>query len=107
MIDTKPFRLGLIINPLAGIGGSVALKGSDGKETVTQALALGARPMAGVRTEQALQVLVDKPIEIITYPGEMGADVAIKLGFKTQIVGDITPGTVSYTHLTLPTTPYV
>jgi predicted polyphosphate/ATP-dependent NAD kinase len=95
MIDTKPFRLGLIINPLAGIGGSVALKGSDGIETVAQALALGAKPMAGVRTEQALQVLVDKPIEIITYPGEMGADVAIKLGFKTQIVGDITPGNTS------------
>ena len=36
------FRLGLIINPVAGIGGAVGLKGSDGM--VAEALARGAIP---------------------------------------------------------------
>ncbi|MGL4900765.1 MAG: ATP-NAD kinase, partial [Shewanella sp.] len=38
------FRLGLVINPLAGLGGSVGLKGSDG--VAEHALALGAKPKA-------------------------------------------------------------
>ena len=51
------FKLGLIVNPLAGVGGSVALKGSDGADTARQALALGAVPRAGERAVQALQAL--------------------------------------------------
>ena len=38
------FRLGFIINPVAGIGGAVGLKGSDGM--VAEALARGAIPRA-------------------------------------------------------------
>ena len=42
----RRFRLGLIINPFSGIGGAVALKGSDGPEIREQALALGAIPQS-------------------------------------------------------------
>ena len=86
------FRLGLIINPLAGIGGSVALKGSDGIDTVREALARGAEPKAGLRTLQALEPLQGLALEIITYPAEMGEDIARQAGFVPKVIGHIQPG---------------
>lgn len=88
--NPRTFRLGLLINPLAGLGGSVALKGSDG--TAEQALALGAEPKAELRTLQALDVLKGLPVEIITYPGEMGENAARLAGFNPRVVGSITAG---------------
>lgn len=80
------FRLGLVINPLAGLGGSVGLKGSDG--VAEQALALGAEPKAIKRMIQALEVIAPfaKDIEIITASGVMGEDAANALGFNTRVV---------------------
>ncbi|MDX1538410.1 ATP-NAD kinase family protein [Arsukibacterium sp.] len=81
----NPFRLGLIINPLAGLGGSVALKGSDGMAAA--ALALGAVPMAGERATIALSQLLDlkQQFQVITVDGEMGADVCQQLGLDYQV----------------------
>ena len=59
------FKLGLIVNPVAGLGGSVALKGSDGM--AEQALALGAEPMANKRTALALNVLLSYRDQITIY----------------------------------------
>ncbi len=86
------FRLGLIVNPLAGVGGSVGLKGSDGEATAIKALALGAEPKANLRTQQALQPLLGLNIELITYPGEMGEESARIAGFQPQVIGSITQG---------------
>ena len=85
---SKKFKLGLIINPIAGIGGSVALKGSDGENTLSQALALGAQPQANKRVALALSVLLpyQADIEIYTVNGAMGADCASTLGFSTEVV---------------------
>jgi len=79
------FRLGLIINPVAGVGGAVALKGSDG--VVEQALALGAVPMAGDKTRKALQELLPflHKIEVVTVAGAMGAELAAELGFAYKV----------------------
>lgn len=76
-----PFKLGLIINPLAGLGGSVALKGSDGHETVQKALSLGAKPKATLRVREVLSML-ESNVAIYTYPGEMGAELAQSMGFE-------------------------
>lgn len=80
------FKLGLIINPIAGIGGSVALKGSDGVSA--QALALGAKPKANDRTQIALELLTPylSHIKLYTAAGSMGENSAKALDFNTHVV---------------------
>ncbi len=84
-------RLGLIINPVAGLGGRVGLKGSDGAEIQQQALALGAVPRSRERAVLALERIGPAP-EIITYPGEMGADAVRACGLAPTVIGAIEPG---------------
>ncbi|TWX48823.1 ATP-NAD kinase family protein [Colwellia hornerae] len=82
------FKLGFIINPIAGIGGSVALKGSDGDGIAEQALALGATAKANLRASLALSILAPYRDNIIVYCANdlMGEITAQALGFKTQVV---------------------
>jgi predicted polyphosphate/ATP-dependent NAD kinase len=86
--------LGLVVNPVAGIGGRVGLKGSDGTEIQRRALELGAVPQAQPRAIQALQRLIPlrEQIQLITYPAEMGEDAASACGFPPATVGSIQPG---------------
>jgi len=80
--------VGLIINPFAGIGGAVALKGSDGEETRAKALAMGAEPKAQLRAGLALEVLTpyrDK-LEFVTCEGAMGAQQLAQHGFRYRSV---------------------
>ena len=86
-------KLGLIVNPVAGIGGRVGLKGSDGAEIQRKALALGAVPRSLNRAIQALERLQSVGgLEVVTYPGEMGEDAARACGFAPTVIGWITPG---------------
>jgi predicted polyphosphate/ATP-dependent NAD kinase len=87
-------RLGLIVNPMAGIGGRVGLKGSDGAEVQRKALELGAVPRSNERAKEALAVLsaIAEEVELITYPAEMGEDAARGCGLKPRVVGKIESG---------------
>lgn len=87
-------KLGLIINPIAGLGGKTGLKGSDGPEIQARALELGGVPEAGKRAAQALAALrsMDDRLELLTYPGEMGADIAREHGFNPKVIGAIQAG---------------
>jgi predicted polyphosphate/ATP-dependent NAD kinase len=85
---SRRFSIGLVINPFAGIGGAVALKGSDGEQTREKALALGASPKANQRVTTALQQLqhLTNEIQFVTAAGAMGADVVASLGFTYEVV---------------------
>lgn len=83
-------RLGYLVNPWAGIGGRVALKGSDGSAIVERALELGAKRLSPKRATEALEKLVPfiDAIELITCPGEMGECEAKDCGFSPTIIGE-------------------
>jgi predicted polyphosphate/ATP-dependent NAD kinase len=82
-------RLGLIVNPYAGIGGRVGLKGSDGTEIRQKALELGAIPMSPKRTVEALKQLKGLDFELYTYPGEMGENEALEAGLEPIVIGEL------------------
>jgi len=76
--NSKIFKLGLIINPLAGLGGPAGLKGSDHHDTVALAMERGVRSVVNDRVAAMLSILKDrfselnKSLEIVTAGGAMG-----------------------------------
>jgi predicted polyphosphate/ATP-dependent NAD kinase len=82
--------IGFIVNPVAGMGGAVGLKGTDGKAILTQAVALGAKPVASERAETFLTELspAQKSLKLIVGAGEMGQIQAEKRGFICKVVGE-------------------
>ncbi len=83
MSDADKFCIGLIINPIAGMGGAVGLKGTDGVEILEKAKKLNAKPNAHNRCKEFLENLapLNKKIKIITCPGDMGENVVSKTEF--------------------------
>lgn len=87
-IPTK--TIGFIVNPVAGMGGAVGLKGTDGKAILTQAIALGAKPIASQRAETFLTQLspAKEHLKLIVGAGNMGQSQAEKCGFTCRVVGE-------------------
>jgi predicted polyphosphate/ATP-dependent NAD kinase len=80
--------VGFLINPIAGMGGRVGLKGTD--DVATHAARLGATPIANARALEALRELKglldrdgDPPaIRWLTCSGAMGLEALQAAGFK-------------------------
>ncbi|MFP4632834.1 MAG: ATP-NAD kinase family protein [Halobacteriales archaeon] len=75
-------RVGFVVNPIAGMGGRVGLKDTDG--AVEQALERGAEPRAGERAKRALEAMGD--VELLTAAGRMGADAARAADVDHEVV---------------------
>jgi len=81
-------RLGFIVNPIAGMGGTVGLKGTDGEEALRRALELGATPVAPLRARRFLEELARyrQALVLVTPKGQMGEEIARELGFEVELL---------------------
>ena len=81
-------KLGLIINPIAGMGGKVALKSTDGQAVLAMAREKGAVPEANSKAERALRLLMPhrEQIMIYTASGDMGESLCQKLELPYTVV---------------------
>ena len=85
-------NIGLLVNPIAGMGGRVGLKGTDG--VVEEAIKRGASPVAPGRALEFLTALesvmssskTNDELRIITCPGKMGEDVVQEAGLRHEVV---------------------
>ncbi|MHA1239882.1 MAG: ATP-NAD kinase family protein [Promethearchaeota archaeon] len=82
-------KIGLIANPIAGMGGSVGLKGTDG-DIYKEALKRGATPITPKRVNDFLSILKNlENILLLVAPGKMGEDYVKNLGFQFKKIGEI------------------
>ena len=82
-------KIGLIVNPIAGMGGSVGLKGTDG-QIYKEAIMMGATPISPIRVSQLLSNIKNKDkITLLVAPGKMGAEIVKDVGINFEILGEI------------------
>ncbi len=90
--------IGLIVNPIAGLGGSVGLKGTDRADIVGRARALGAEPRSPGRAVETLLGIgstVAGRADWLVAPHEMGEEEARQSGLDPTVVGSIQRGATS------------
>jgi predicted polyphosphate/ATP-dependent NAD kinase len=81
--------IGLVVNPVAGMGGSVGLKGTDGGMH-EKALTLGARPVSPALVHEFLTHLhCRESVRLLAAPGPMGVDHAQKAGMICECIGQL------------------
>jgi len=78
-------KIGFVVNPIAGMGGRVGLKGTD--DVLKEALGLGAKPVAPKKAIETLREYLSqysKKDEIQWYScsGDMGCNELKKVGIK-------------------------
>ncbi len=80
--------IGVVVNPIAGMGGRVGLKGTDGK--LEEARRRGAEPRAPERAREALRSLHRRAPELTVYTaaGVMGERAARDAGYEPTVVYD-------------------
>ena len=85
---TSNLRMGFIVNPVAGMGGRVGLKGTDG--VLKEAIRMGAEPIAPDRAAEFVRRIKDlcakPPIEILTCPKIMGEAEVKAAGLSAKIL---------------------
>ena len=88
--DNPKGTIGFIVNPIAGMGGAVGLKGTDGEDILEKAVILGAKPVAPSRAEIFLSELktIQTGIHIKVGAGQMGEEEAKNQGYMYSVFGE-------------------
>jgi len=88
--DNSKKKVGFIVNPIAGMGGAVGLKGTDGKEILEKAVTLGATPVAPARAETFLSELKTskEDMRLMVGAGSMGEDETRNHNFDYKVFGE-------------------
>jgi predicted polyphosphate/ATP-dependent NAD kinase len=91
-------RLGLVVNPIAGMGGRLAFKGSDDAALIAAARERGASPVAPARATEALRPLAahGPGLEVLAYAGEMGEHEAVAAQLAPTVLGCTRPATSAH-----------
>ncbi len=80
-------RVGFLINPIAGMGGAVGLKGTDTPEILGEAIKRGAVPQAADKAVEALEAIgALQGYDFVTAGGSMGESVLRDLQAAYKIV---------------------
>ena len=77
-------KVGFIINPIAGMGGKVGLKGTD--DLADLAKELGGEPVSLIKAQLALQSIDDTDIFFLTCSGKMGENILKKTRFDFKVM---------------------
>ncbi|MWV39326.1 ATP-NAD kinase family protein [Natrialba sp. INN-245] len=80
--------IGVVVNPIAGMGGRVGLKGTD--DTLEEAKHRGAEARAPDRAREALESLFSRlpTLSVYTAAGVMGEYAAVDAGYEPEVVYD-------------------
>lgn len=96
-------KVGFLLNPIAGIGGNVGLKGTDG-DALERAIVMGGTPIAASRADMALRRLSEKikeknrniSLKFVTCSGVMGDDILKKNDFEYEVVYNVESKKTTY-----------
>jgi predicted polyphosphate/ATP-dependent NAD kinase len=89
-LNTDKISIGLIVNPVAGMGGAVGLKGTDGQAILDKAKSLGAKPTAPAKVKTFLSELSlnEDRVQLVVGAGDMGEDESKSLRFNFSVLGE-------------------
>lgn len=89
-MSTDKASIGLIVNPVAGMGGAVGLKGTDGQAILNKARSLGAKPSAPAKAKAFLSGLnlAENRVHLVVGAGKMGEDESKSLRLNVSVLGE-------------------
>jgi predicted polyphosphate/ATP-dependent NAD kinase len=89
-LSTDKVSIGLIVNPVAGMGGAVGLKGTDGQAILNKARSLGAKPSAPTKAKAFLSDLnlAEDRMYLVVGAGNMGEDESKSLRLNVSVLGE-------------------